>query len=1119
MSRFSQSEHLEAKLRIQGREVPFLGVRVSGGVNTPSTASVHLIPSSFAKKIRPNTVFQVFYKCHYSSLITGKDIYRLLFEGEMIGRSFNKVTGRKAITIHCVDFMNYWLHAKQYYLNFQQSHFLSAADSALFGGVSKTQAELLGSKGRIMSFFSGKDSTFDKVVAKILEDVRSVNAYFDYNVGRTQVLERMMSMSTEKMVSSVFKHQLFQSFIRQQINKLGGTVSVWSIVTMLLNLVHHEIVSCPTPSFIPRHNLHEGLGFDTNWTSETIKRYTSEWKQSSKLNTESSASSSAPTTSSLMIKPNAWNTEPPACNIFFPNEVESMTFSTNYQNKITRFQLIPTSPVFKNQDITNLTAVYQPNSLHQYIRNNYGKKLPSGVTSTRGQGRLREFDFLTNEELERGIIPGFSTILPGAASMLMSHVKEKKGKEAKKEKDKGKIIFTNSVFEFIHNLAQFEFHRKRAASSSFELQSVFKPSVVAGSPAVFIDDGDNHVIAYLAQFSHTIMPSGRGSTQCSFALARDLNEEVPSFDQAESGLNRPLRRESIEPPIPDWFDQKYHHGRIGKEVYAPTLGCTGLLNKGLKNEEDISFANPSMQQQRLDAGQLIENQQITKLHQEEVRTKTNQAVEKLKSEYISSLINGQHGYYTFLKTFRPIVTEEQLFEQIYKGDLKGAKSYTSDSTYVGDVKFSRVEARLFGNKVVGTKSEDRKKSSLRTTEAINLSDVQAEKNNLSITYPTSSNSPLYLDWKVSDPALGIPNNGIFIKSSIGSPVRAVWDGRVIFSRNVDIGTEKKVVHIKHEKDGITFYTHYALLSDALVRIGDKVLQGNTIGRTGTSNTGNLNGLYFELRVDENNKVSSADPLLHFIDKPSPVYASDAKKRRTNAVVSSKKKITNAKTVTAEKKTPTIDISYPPPKIRPPISVLTSKKTGHHFLATAISQSIDANGKVTKYTWGAAGPPAIGFDCSGLVFGVAKLFNVSLRRYSKDMYNFSLIKIPVQQAFNTPGAVLFEFREKDVASGRSSPTRHVGLSMGDGKRTLEAFNSNQGVRVFNRAKASAWTHAGIIPGFDYSGVFNKDTANLNSSSFVEYFRDTQRRIDIIADNRNDIVDKYQFELANFSIFEG
>ncbi|HTO92446.1 MAG TPA: peptidoglycan DD-metalloendopeptidase family protein [Candidatus Sulfotelmatobacter sp.] len=89
----------------------------------------------------------------------------------------------------------------------------------------------------------------------------------------------------------------------------------------------------------------------------------------------------------------------------------------------------------------------------------------------------------------------------------------------------------------------------------------------------------------------------------------------------------------------------------------------------------------------------------------------------------------------------------------------------------------------------------------------------------------------------------VPNNGIDIASPIGTPVRAVARARVDYTSD-DFEAYGMMVILNH---GDGYYTLYAHLSEIDVSVGQEVLPGAVIGKSG--DTGSLKGaeLHFEVR--------------------------------------------------------------------------------------------------------------------------------------------------------------------------------------------------------------------------------------------------------------------------------
>jgi len=98
---------------------------------------------------------------------------------------------------------------------------------------------------------------------------------------------------------------------------------------------------------------------------------------------------------------------------------------------------------------------------------------------------------------------------------------------------------------------------------------------------------------------------------------------------------------------------------------------------------------------------------------------------------------------------------------------------------------------------------------------------------------------------------GRPHKGIDISAPLGSPIKAVLDGKVVFA-GIQRGYGNVIV-LEHKNSVMTVYAHN---ESNLVRLGDKVTKGQPIATLGQS--GNAFGphLHFEYRI----KGKAIDPL-------------------------------------------------------------------------------------------------------------------------------------------------------------------------------------------------------------------------------------------------------------------
>ena len=114
------------------------------------------------------------------------------------------------------------------------------------------------------------------------------------------------------------------------------------------------------------------------------------------------------------------------------------------------------------------------------------------------------------------------------------------------------------------------------------------------------------------------------------------------------------------------------------------------------------------------------------------------------------------------------------------------------------------------------------------------------------------NGEILIKYGSGDP--GFFNDGINIKSSLGTAVKASNDGEIIYSGN-EIPGYGNLILIKHNKNWITAYAHLEKIGK---KKGDLVKRGQPIGIVG--NTGNVKDiqLHFEIRKGKN----AVNPLKH-----------------------------------------------------------------------------------------------------------------------------------------------------------------------------------------------------------------------------------------------------------------
>jgi cell wall-associated NlpC family hydrolase len=127
----------------------------------------------------------------------------------------------------------------------------------------------------------------------------------------------------------------------------------------------------------------------------------------------------------------------------------------------------------------------------------------------------------------------------------------------------------------------------------------------------------------------------------------------------------------------------------------------------------------------------------------------------------------------------------------------------------------------------------------------------------------------------------------------------------------------------------------------------------------------------------------------------------------------------------------------------------------------------------KYIFGvevsASNSDPAAFDCSELIEWVGARLGVVPRIPDGSWYQYRhlhqhRLQISIDKAIDTEGALLFSFSSSPLSGGRPRSS-HVAVSLGDG-RTIEARSTRYGTGIFS-AYGRGWTHAGLVPGIDYT----------------------------------------------------
>lgn len=126
-----------------------------------------------------------------------------------------------------------------------------------------------------------------------------------------------------------------------------------------------------------------------------------------------------------------------------------------------------------------------------------------------------------------------------------------------------------------------------------------------------------------------------------------------------------------------------------------------------------------------------------------------------------------------------------------------------------------------------------------------------------------------------DPITGVPSyhNGIDIAIPLGTPVYSVADGTVIIAKySASYGFYVKIGHDTDGDGTFNYYTLYAHMQNYRVQEGDTVLNGQTIGYSGSTGKSTGPHLHFEIRNSEDQR-QDPEPYLNGIYEKNSVLNS------------------------------------------------------------------------------------------------------------------------------------------------------------------------------------------------------------------------------------------------------
>lgn len=544
-----------AKLFLEGKEVPLIGATITSTVGQASIAYIDVVPHNAINDIKPRTKVDIAVRNYNDT--TGKYPYVSAWEGEVYGYSFGKQVGSRSFTLSAIDYSSYWDNVLCYFMNTQQ--LLGSGAMAYLGvGQDSTTAAQQGFKviptaGSTASYFkqiidavmADPKKDFLDAFVEVYKSISNINDFYNFAEAKLRIRDRMVLHSSEQL-NALLNFKDASSWFNGIIGKAGGFQTLRNVVQDLMGLIFHDFVPLPFPARVARDTL-EGAPLKSTSSTKT-------------------------TVGNFAFKPNLFMIQPPMCNVFFPDEYSSFQFNRSFFREPTRLLYKPEMPFFQNGATPlSLPYVFQPESLENFMigtaawshfqsndksiairegtdPGHFGDTDASAYKAS-NFGSKKEGQFLTNEELLKGIWMAQEQMMPAATDFQTSFT------------EAGKRDFCESVAKYL-------FYKKRFESRTLQITSHLKMSVVPGFNVLLMDDSDadQHVVAYCSSVTHRIYATEGGFTNVTLSYARTVDEQ----DQTSSIAGEPL--------IPAWFSQEI----FGSTVSGSTSKTAQADVKSLK---------------------------------------------------------------------------------------------------------------------------------------------------------------------------------------------------------------------------------------------------------------------------------------------------------------------------------------------------------------------------------------------------------------------------------------------------------------------------------------------------------------------------------------------------------
>ncbi len=485
--------HYDYKLYIEGIEVPFTSSNITTSINQMSQATIQIPPTRSVRMIRPRSLVHVFFRDDYRGPLPfgeyqSDPVWRLLWEGEIMGYSYTKSVSQRQVTLQCQDLISYWATTLQYQLSADQAAY-QRAQRLILVGAKRANITLISILQEYFVKFVEESKTLPEAFVKIVRNfTKELVHYADIN--ERLKLDKKIKLLDDDESDFILQKQNATQWIRGIYGNAGGKISLLQFINNLKQMIfytHSPVVAPP---------------FDAD--NESI--------------------------SSIIFKPQIHQTLPPRCNCFFPDMITNMTFGRNFLSEPTRM-VLATNNLWVENNIQNALYVAPAtltDDLDATVQANWasGRKYTDQEKQAFGPNVQTDAPLL-EEELEKGII-GVEVGLPYPQMTGLSPRKD--------------------IKENMQAVAEYQLQVSKANTRSVTIGMQFNPWPVVGFPCA-IFDAIQSFFGHAVNISHNISTAGGSFTQIDCNLAREMiPDDSSEYVYIPKWLNKKYRPENLIGP-------------------------------------------------------------------------------------------------------------------------------------------------------------------------------------------------------------------------------------------------------------------------------------------------------------------------------------------------------------------------------------------------------------------------------------------------------------------------------------------------------------------------------------------------------------------------------------------